>query len=68
MASKAGTIRLPDDEEDKSGGQKPKRRALLVGISYNGPHNKWSALDGPYEDVDRFQQLLTGTWLFMHLA
>lgn len=62
MTSKTGTIRLPDDEEDKSDGQKSKRRALLVGISYNGPHNQWSALDGPHEDVDRFQQLLTGMW------
>ena len=61
MANTTGTIRLPDDEEDKSDGQRSKRRALLVGISYNGDHNKWPALDGPHEDVDRFRQLLTGT-------
>ncbi|KAF8267126.1 caspase domain-containing protein [Lactarius quietus] len=39
-----------------------KRRALLVGISYTGPHNQWSALDGPHDDVNRFQQLLTDTY------
>jgi hypothetical protein len=45
-----------------------KRRALLVGISYNGAHNKWPALDGPHEDVDRFRQLLTGTWYYTSLG
>jgi len=63
MPNITGTIRLPDDdEEDKSNGQRSKRRALLVGISYNGPHNKWPALDGPHDDVDRFRQLLTETY------
>ena len=68
MANTTGTIRLPDDEEDKSDGQRSKRRALLVGISYNGDHNKWPALDGPHEDVDRFRQLLTGTWSYNWLG
>ncbi|KAH9172758.1 caspase domain-containing protein [Lactarius sanguifluus] len=62
MTNTTGTIRLPDDEEDKSEGPTSKRRALLVGISYKGDHNTWSALDGPHEDVDRFQQLLTETY------
>jgi hypothetical protein len=62
MTSTTGTIRLPDDEEDKIEGPTSKRRALLVGISYSGPHNQWSPLDGPHSDVDRFQQLLTGTY------
>lgn len=62
MASTTGTIRLPDDEEDKSEGPTSRRRALLVGISYNGPHNQWPALDGPHSDVDRFRQLLTDTY------
>jgi hypothetical protein len=35
-----------------------KRRALLVGISYSGPNNKWSRLEGPYDDVDRYYELL----------
>ncbi|KAH9003553.1 caspase domain-containing protein [Lactarius hatsudake] len=55
-------IRLPDDEEDKKEGPTSKRRALLVGISYKGDHNTWPALDGPHEDVDRFQQLLIETY------
>ncbi|KAH9041167.1 caspase domain-containing protein [Lactarius hengduanensis] len=62
MTNTTGTIRLPDDEEDKSESPTSKRRALLVGISYKGDHNTWSALDGPHEDVDRFQQLLTETY------
>ncbi|KAF8267146.1 caspase domain-containing protein [Lactarius quietus] len=62
MAGTTGTIRLPDDEGDKSESSASKRRALLVGISYNGPHNQWSALDGPHDDVNRFQQLLTDTY------
>ena len=62
MASTTGTIRLPDDEDNKRDSEGPtlKRRALLVGISYKGAHNKWSALDGPYDDVDRFRHLLSG--------
>jgi hypothetical protein len=36
-----------------------KRRALLIGITYTGPHNKWTPLDGPYGDVDRYRDLLT---------
>ncbi|KAI9456400.1 peptidase C14, caspase domain-containing protein, partial [Lactarius psammicola] len=63
MTSKSGTIRLPDDEEDKSEGATSRRRALLVGISYRGAQ-KWSTLDGPHDDVDRFRKLLTGTWSY----
>ena len=68
MASTTGTIRLSDDEEDKSEGPTSKRRALLVGISYSGPHNTWSALDGPHDDVDRFRHLLIGTWSYTSLS
>jgi len=39
-----------------------KRRALLIGITYTGPHNKWSPLDGPYGDVDRYRDLLIATY------
>ena len=60
MASTTGSIRLPDDGEDKSKSPTSKRRALLVGISYTGAHNTWSPLDGPFDDVDRFWKLLTG--------
>jgi hypothetical protein len=53
-------IHLPPAEDQ--GEQKVdipiKRRALLVGISYSGPHNTWSRLDGPYDDVDRYHGLL----------
>jgi hypothetical protein len=61
MTSTTGTIRLPDDEEDKGKGPTLKRRAL-IGISCSGPNNQWSALDGPHSDVDRFRQPLTGTY------
>jgi hypothetical protein len=42
----------------KTEGAATKRKALLVGISYSGPSNKWSPLDGPHGDVDRIQELL----------
>jgi ankyrin repeat protein len=35
-----------------------KRRALLVGITYSAPFNKWSSLEGPHHDVDHFRELL----------
>ncbi len=68
MTSATGTIRLPDDEEDKSEGPTSRRRALLVGISYKGDRNKWPVLDGPHEDVDRFRHLLTGTLSYTSLG
>ncbi|KAI9456372.1 caspase domain-containing protein [Lactarius psammicola] len=55
------TIRLPDDEEDKSKRPMSKRRALLVGINYRGDHNEWPALDGPHKDVEDMRQLLIDT-------
>jgi hypothetical protein len=72
-ASSTRTVRLSDDDdddddddedklEDKSEGPTSKRCALLVGISYNGAYNQWPALNGPHNDVDRFRQLLTGTY------
>jgi F-box-like len=36
----------------------PKRRALLVGITYTNPWNTWSQLDGPHGDVDQYRDLL----------
>lgn len=63
MASTTGTVRLPDDDDDKSEGPTSRRRALLVGISYKGDHNQWPPLDGPHSDVERFRQLLIGTYL-----
>ncbi|KAI0246844.1 caspase domain-containing protein [Lactifluus subvellereus] len=39
-----------------------KQRALLVGITYCSPSNMWSRLDGPYDDVDRYQDLLITTY------
>ena len=44
---------LSDDVHDK-----PKRRALLVGITYSSPSNTWSPLDGPHGDVDQYRDLL----------
>ena len=45
--------------ERKGDGPTLKRRALLVGIEYQGVTSpEWSRLDGPYGDVDRFWELL----------
>jgi hypothetical protein len=57
-----GRVRLPDVEECKTDGTTPKRRALLVGITYNGSKT-WSRLDGPHGDVAHFQKLLIGVIL-----
>jgi len=47
------------NQDDRQGVASLKRRALLIGITYTGPHNKWSQLDGPHGDVDRYRDLLT---------
>ncbi|KAI0293727.1 caspase domain-containing protein [Multifurca ochricompacta] len=62
MTKPAGPIHLPEDEETKREDSTPKRRALLVGISYSGPFNTWSRLDGPHGDVDHFRELLVGSY------
>ena len=51
--------RLPGHVDNKPEVAVGKRRALLVGICYNGPLNKWDALDGPHGDVERYRILLT---------
>ncbi|KAH9959977.1 caspase domain-containing protein [Russula dissimulans] len=62
--------RLPDVEEGegKANGAAPripKRRALLVGISYRRRlSKKWLPLDGTRDDVKRFQELLIHTYKF----
>jgi ankyrin repeat protein len=54
-------IRLPDVvEETRSAMVGPKRRALLVGISYHSS----SPLDGPHKDVDCVRELLIGEQIF----
>lgn len=56
----ASTHPLPmQNQDDRQGVASLKRRALLIGITYTGPHNKWTPLDGPHGDVDRYQDLLT---------
>jgi len=41
----------------------PKRRALLVGISYkHRSSDDWAPLEGPYEDVTHFRELLIGAY------
>jgi hypothetical protein len=55
---------LPTDEESQSKGilnitsTTRKRRALLVGITYCSPSNTWDRLDGPFDDVERYRELL----------
>ena len=56
----ASTHPLPiQNKDDRQGVASLKRRALLIGITYTGPHNKWTPLDGPHSDVDRYRDLLT---------
>ncbi|KAN0136650.1 Caspase domain containing protein [Lactarius tabidus] len=60
-------IQLTSVEEDTQSvaraGPTTKRRALLVGISYHhSPSDIWPPLDGPHEDVNRFRELLIGTY------
>jgi hypothetical protein len=41
----------------------PKRRVLLVGISYhNSPSKKWAPLDGPHTDIKHFRKLLISAY------
>ena len=53
---------------------KPKRRALLVGISYRrSPYDEktgllWDVLGGTHRDVKRFRELLIGAYSWLHLA
>ena len=51
---------LPDAQEQSTVHVPgPKRRALLVGISYEGSIDPvWTPLDHPYDDVDNFRKLL----------
>ncbi|KAI0297813.1 hypothetical protein B0F90DRAFT_1737856 [Multifurca ochricompacta] len=60
-----GTIRLPDLEEGKSQNPTPKRRALLVGISYWSGSDNWAQLEGTHGDVDNFRDLLIGTYGYL---
>lgn len=59
-----GRIHLPDVEEgepqDASIGMTPKRRALLVGISYMQSDSIWYPLYDPHPNVDMFMDILVG--------
>jgi hypothetical protein len=52
---------VPEVVHDIGKDMEPKRRGLLVGITYTNPWNTWSQLDGPHEDVDRYRDLLIST-------
>ena len=51
---------LPDSQEQSTVHVPgPKRRALLVGISYEGSIDPvWTPLEHPHDDVDNFRKLL----------
>ncbi|KAH9979130.1 caspase domain-containing protein [Russula compacta] len=54
---------LNDEEGHEEYGATPKRRALLVGISYSLTSSEtWSPLDGTHTDVDNFRELLINTY------
>jgi hypothetical protein len=69
-----GDLCEPDDAEgslrgDKAKGTTPKRRALLVGISYrHSPSNEWEHLDGTHVDVERFRELLISAYMRASVA
>jgi hypothetical protein len=59
--------------EDKANGTTPKRRALLVGISYehstfNEYTDVWEVLEGAHSDVVRVRDLLISAYSLQHLA
>src|SRR6266403_4390333 len=60
--------RLADIEEGESKAPRPrpKKRALLVGISYHDSTSPiWTPLDGPHVDIRLFQKLLVRAY-FIH--
>jgi hypothetical protein len=66
------SVPLPDDDQGRFKGKAngviptPKRRALLVGISYkHRPSEVWTPLEGPFEDVTHFRELLIGAYSFL---
>ena len=67
-------VRLPDIEEGKPQrlhtgptlGPTPKRRALLVGISYRHSQSElWWPLENPHKDVDMFRDLLVRKYVII---
>jgi hypothetical protein len=51
------------DLEANSATPTPKRRVLLVGISYhNSSSETWTPLDGPHADIKHFRKLLINTY------
>jgi len=66
-------LREPNDIEgglceDKANGTTPKRRALLVGISYENSSSEWELLEGAHIDVACFRDLLISAYSSQHLA
>jgi hypothetical protein len=66
--------RLPDsdkrslrDREGRANDATSKRRALLVGISYQRT-GEWEVLEGTHMDVRRFRQLLISAYSRLNLA
>lgn len=60
---------LEDEEGFEEYLVKPKRRALLVGISYSRASSEtWSPLDGTHIDVDKFRDLLISVYCSEYLA
>jgi len=52
-----------EDKVNSATPKTPKRRALLVGISYRRrPSKTWSPLDGTYGDVKRFRNILISAY------
>jgi hypothetical protein len=62
--SSKGSVHQPTDEESPAMGNlnvlsiTRKRRALLVGITYRNPSNTWDPLEGAFDDVERYRELL----------
>ncbi|KAH9968497.1 caspase domain-containing protein [Lactifluus volemus] len=66
--SNKGSVHQPIDEESPATGNlnvlsiTRKRRALLVGITYRNPSNTWDPLEGAFDDVERYRELLINTY------
>ena len=58
--SPKGSIRPPDDADSP----RPRRRALLVGISYHDSTDPvWTPLEGPFFGVHHFLDLLIRVYI-----
>ena len=61
---------LPDAKEQSNvNAPRPKRRALLIGITYKGSTDEvWTPLEHPHDDVDNFRELLIRVYSIIRVS